>query len=81
MTTEDKNCGTCKHSWMPPKPAPQQLGCRRFPPQTHFIMVLRGNPLAGRPPHPVEEQRSAFPAVHPSWACGEWAPLLTVGAA
>lgn len=87
----EKNCGNCSHAWTPPAPLeaptagapkgpPPQMGCRRHPPQTHFIMVLRGNPLMGQQPRPVEEQRSAFPAVHATWLCGEWAPKLEVAA-
>lgn len=69
-------CSTCRHHL-----AMGQIGvakaakavCRRYPPQTHFIVVLRDG-LQG--PRPVEEQRSAFPAVMPDWICGEYAPLL-----
>lgn len=80
---EENVCATCAFGFISQagrdaagdQPAqPVRMGCRRYPPQTHFMMVLRGNPLSGRPPMPVEEQRSAFPPVQPGWCCGEFQP-------
>lgn len=79
-----EQCGKCRHAFeagvREGKPA---LVCRRFPPQTHFIVVLRpatgGMLLKGSPQMmPMEEQRSAFPAVMNDWACGEWAASLAI---
>lgn len=84
---ENQNCEACRfaittqvavESDDPEKAAPAKLACRRYPPQTHFLVVLRGNPLAGQQPRPVEEQRSSFPPVLPVWGCGEFAPAISL---
>jgi hypothetical protein len=70
-----QSCSNCRHMFTPlatnhndkPRPA-----CRRYPPQTHFLVVLRG----AVQPKPTEEQRSAFPPVMPDWYCGEYAPQI-----
>lgn len=83
----ENTCSTCRHITLSvaaveaqgEKPArPAQWACRRFPPQTHFIVVLRGNALMGRHPQPTEEQRSAFPPIQAEWCCGEHTPLLAM---
>lgn len=67
-------CKTCRHSQEGKPPV-----CRRFPPQTHFLMTLqKPTVLDNRPPMPREEQRSAFPPINPDWTCGEWAPAIAV---
>lgn len=77
MTNETtERCDKCRHFFKPTQGNP---GCRRFPPQTHFIVVLR--PKSQLTPHmlePKEEQRSSFPHVAPDWACGEFAPAITL---
>lgn len=84
---ENQTCETCRYSIItqpaevsddPDKSAPAKHACRRYPPQTHFLVVLRGNPLAGQQPRPVEEQRSSFPPVLPMWGCGEYAPAISI---
>lgn len=78
----DQTCMQCRHSLIPTeeeKKKGQNLACRRFPPQTHFIVVLR--PKSALQPgaiEPREEQRSAFPMVLPGWKCGEWAPSIAL---
>lgn len=57
------------------------LVCRRYPPQTHFIIVpkMSENQLMVKAQPvmvPIEEQRSAFPAVMKDWSCGEFAPKI-----
>lgn len=71
----DQTCKTCRFV----DTSTQQPACKRFPPQTHFIVVLRPkSPLTPHILEPKEEQRSAFPAVALSWSCGEYAPRLEV---
>jgi hypothetical protein len=76
MPNENERCDKCRHYFKPPN---GQAGCRRFPPQTHFIVVLRQrSQLQPHVMEPREEQRSAFPAVVPDWCCGEFAPNLAL---
>lgn len=76
----EKNCGACRYVYIGKaandSKAPPQHACRRHPPQTHFIVVLRKVSALQPTMQPIEEQRSAFPAVMPDWSCGEWAPRL-----
>lgn len=78
------SCITCRYAFeagvRDGKPA---RVCRRYPPQTHFIVVLRQSTTAqtlkgAGQMMPVEEQRSAFPAVMDDWSCGEYAPSLAL---
>lgn len=80
----EHSCITCRHAFEAGvrngKPA---RVCRRYPPQTHFIMILRPATTAmalkgAGQMMPVEEQRSAFPAVMDDWECGEFAPSLAL---
>jgi hypothetical protein len=76
MATEN-TCAKCRYV----DTSAKRAACRRYPPQTHFIVVLRPTAnqvmVAAKPAmQPVEEQRSAFPAVMPDWTCGEWAPRI-----
>lgn len=66
-------CATCRFAYQISK----KMACRRYPPQTHFIVVLR-NSIAAGGAVPTEEQRSAFPAVNPDWLCGEHAPAIAL---
>lgn len=72
-----QSCATCKHLHKPGNDKARPA-CRRYPPQTHFIVVLRPSNVMvqGGSMKPVEEQRSAFPAVALDWACGEWTPSI-----
>jgi hypothetical protein len=64
----EPSCKDCKHSQIAGR-----MVCRRYPPQTHFIVVLRkASAIDMKPPAPIEEQRSAFPPVNPEWYCGEF---------
>lgn len=89
----EQSCGTCRHHHLnkplasandaaasAPKAKVEPGLCRRFPPQTHFIVVLR--PVQSRlqpgQVEPREEQRSAFPRVLPDWTCAEWAPAIAL---
>lgn len=81
-TMSEQSCIICRHAFeagvRDGKPA---RVCRRYPPQTHFIMILRPATTAmalkgAGSMVPVEEQRSAFPAVMDNWACGEFVPRL-----
>lgn len=77
MANETERCDACRHYFKPANYP--QAGCRRFPPYTHFIVVLR--PKSQLTPHivePREEQRSAFPVVMPDWRCAEWAPAIAL---
>jgi hypothetical protein len=82
----EQNCEKCRHVHQAGvregKPA---LVCRRYPPQTQFLIVPRPAPMkiniatagtTGGQMVPSEEQRSAFPAVMADWTCGEWAPAI-----
>ena len=70
-------CDKCRHFFKPEKsPHP---GCRRYPPYTQAIVVLR--PKSQLTPHimePREEQRSIFPVVMPDWYCGEFSPAIAL---
>ena len=79
MTTEN-TCLTCRHVRIPnedEKKQKVQTVCRRYPPHTHFIVVLRQS-IASGGPVPVEEQRSAYPNVMHNWTCGEYAPRISL---
>lgn len=74
-TTE--RCDACRHYFVPENQ--KQGGCRRFPPQGQFIVVLRQkSPLQPGVMEPREEQRSAFPSVLADWRCGEWTPAIAL---
>lgn len=77
----EEGCGKCRYGMANKDNG--GWGCRRYPPQTHFIIVLRQSKPAlvmqgGPSMVPVEEQRSAYPPVKPDWWCGEFAPAIAL---
>lgn len=73
-------CEKCRHIVVMGQ---ERAACRRYPPTTQFIVVLREAKvqlMGQKAPsmQPVEEQRSAYPAVQKDWTCGEWAARLEV---